>query len=305
LVKFRPNEVMGMSYISFQLPPFPTFIKGGEAVFTIGKKHIRRTYSVFDLLYVKKGVLHITEKDKQFSIHEGEYIILIPGLEHFGHKGCEEETHFIWFHFMLEGNYTIVSDVELDWAKLSLKEGNFEDPALFEFYIPQNNSIGQRELLEQMLKQLTLVGSEQTPEYKLRQQIIFHESLLQLQKQAMQIPSATEKVSEEVLWFIRENYQKPIKMSDISAILHFHPDYITRCVQKMVGISPSQYLYQYRMSIAKGLLAKTNDKVSAICLEVGIEDQGYFSKIFRKLEGMSPSEYRRIVHRTEGEGNVK
>jgi hypothetical protein len=169
-----------MSYISFRLPPFPTFIKGGEAVFSKGKKHIRRTYSVFDLLYVKKGVLHITENEKQFSIKEGEYFILIPGLEHYGHKGCEEETHFIWFHFMIERSYSIVSDVELDWGKLSLKEGNFEDPAQFEFYLPQFNSIGQRELFEQMLKQLTVVGSEQTPDYKLRQQIIFHDILLQL-----------------------------------------------------------------------------------------------------------------------------
>jgi YesN/AraC family two-component response regulator len=117
----------------------------------------------------------------------------------------------------------------------------------------------------------------------------------------MQVPSATEKLSEEVLRFITENYQKPIKMADISAFLHFHPDYITRCVQKTIGISPSQYLYQYRVSKAKGLLAKTNDKILAICREVGIEDQGYFSKVFRKHEGMSPGEYRRIVHRTEGE----
>jgi AraC-like DNA-binding protein len=290
-----------MSYISFQLPPFPTFITGAEAVFTKGKKHIRRTYTVFDLLYVKKGVLHITENEKQFSIKEGEYFILIPGLEHYGHKGCKEETHFIWFHFTIEGNYRIVPEVELDWTKLSLKDGNFEDPAKFEFFIPQYNSIGQRELIEQLLKQLVVVGSEQTPDLKLRQQIIFHDILLQLQKQAMQIPSATEKVSEDVLRFIRESYQKPIKMADISAFLHFHPDYITRCVQKTIGISPTQYLNQYRISKAKGLLAKTNDKISAICKEVGIEDQGYFSKTFRKLEGMSPVEYRRIVHRTEGE----
>jgi AraC-like DNA-binding protein len=292
---------MWLSYISFQLPPFPTFIKGGEAIFTKGKKHIRRTYSVFDFLYVKKGVLHITENGTEYSIGEGEYFILIPGLEHFGHKGCEDETHYIWFHFMIEGGYKIVPEVDLDWTKLSLREGNFEEPALFEFFIPQSNTFGQRELMEQMLKQLTLIGSEQTPDYQLRQQITFHEILLQIQKQAMQIPSATEKVSEEVLKFIRENYQKPIKMSDISSFLHFHPDYITRCVQKMIGISPSQYLYQYRVFKAKSLLAKTSDKISAICLAVGIEDQGYFSKIFRKLEGMSPGEYRRIVHRSDNE----
>jgi YesN/AraC family two-component response regulator len=89
-------------------------------------------------------------------------------------------------------------------------------------------------------------------------------------------------------------------MSDMSTFLHFHPDYITRCVQKTIGISPMQYLYQFRIAQAKRLLSTTNDKISSICKDVGIEDQGYFSKLFRKLEGMSPIQYRRIVHRSEG-----
>lgn len=291
---------MGLSYISFYLPPFPTFIKGGEAVFTKGNKHVRRTYTVFDLLYVLKGEIHIAEHNKNFTVREGEYVILVPGLEHYGHKGCEVETHYVWLHFNIEGQYEIVPKQHLDWSKLLIKEGNFEESALFHFYIPQYNVITQRELFEQLLKQLTMLESEQTPDHKLRQQILFQDILLQLQKQAMQIPSATEKVSEEVLRFIRENYQKPINMSDISTSLHFNPDYITRCVQKTIGISPSQYLNQYRIAKAKSLLATTNDKISSVCKDVGIEDQGYFSKLFRKMEGMSPGEYRRIVHRTEG-----
>lgn len=290
-----------MSHISFRLPPFPTFIKSGEAVFYKGNKHFRRTFHIFDLLYVTKGTLYMTENEKELTIKEGEYYILVPGFEHYGHKGCEEETHYIWFHFTIDGDYDIVPEIKLDWTKLSVKEGNFEESALFHFYIPQFNVITHRELLEQQLKQLTMLESEQTPDHKLRQQILFQEILLLLQKQAMHIPSATEKVSEEVLRYIRENYKKQIKMSDISMHLHFNADYITRCVQKTTGISPSQYLNQYRIAKAKRLLATTNDKISSICKEVGIEDQGYFSKLFRKMEGMSPGEYRRIVHRTEEE----
>ncbi|MBM6617115.1 helix-turn-helix transcriptional regulator [Bacillus suaedaesalsae] len=288
-----------MSYISFYLPPFPTFIKGGEAVFTKGNKHIRRTYTVFDLLYVLEGEIHITEHESRFTVQEGQYVILVPGLEHYGHKGCEGETRYVWLHFNIEHQYDVVPKQPLDWTKLSIREGDFEEAARFNFYIPQYNSITQRELLEQLLKQLTVLESEQSPDHKLRQQIIFQDILLLLQKQALQIPSATEKVSEEVLKYIRGNYQKPIKMADISANLHFNPDYITRCVQKTIGTSPSQYLNQYRIVKAKSRLATTNDKISSVCKDVGIEDQGYFSKLFRKMEGMSPGEYRRIVHRTE------
>ncbi len=43
-----------MEYITLSFPPFPIFIKGAESVFPKGQKHFRRTFSVFELLYVKR-----------------------------------------------------------------------------------------------------------------------------------------------------------------------------------------------------------------------------------------------------------
>ncbi len=287
-----------MNHLSFQIPPFPTFIKGGEAIFSKGKKHIRRNYSVFDLLYVKKGTLSITEGEKQFEINEGEYLILVPGVEHFGHKGCMEETNYIWLHFLVHGAYKSEYRTNLKWKNILEKEGTFEEPTQFMFYIPQYNSFQQRDMMEQNLMKVIQIGNDQTPDYHLRQQIMFQDFMLQLQKQAMQIPTAAEQVCEEVLIYIRGNYNKAFNMTLMSKQLHLHPDYITRCVQKTIGISPTHYLFQYRISQAKSLLSKSNVKISSICKEVGMEDQGYFSKVFRKFEGISPMEYRRIVQRS-------
>jgi AraC-like DNA-binding protein len=286
-----------MTYISFRVPPFPTYIKSGEAVFSKGKQHFRRTFSIFDLLYVKTGCIYIAEDGRKYSVKEGQYIVLIPEKEHVGFKGCDEETNYYWLHFSIETRYCLVDDIKLDWSKLAVREATFEESALFNFHLPQFGTINQRELIEQIFQQLVLLGNEGSPHNSLKQQILFHEFLLQMQKQALQIPTATEKVSEDALKYIKKNYKFSVKMSEMSAQLHFHPDYITRCVQKTIGINPSQYLNQYRISQAKRLLSTTNNKISSICREVGIEDQGYFSKLFKKLEGMSPGEYRRIVHR--------
>jgi AraC-like DNA-binding protein len=291
-----------MTYISFRVPPFPTFIKGGEAVFARGKKHFRRTFSVFDVLYVKSGCLYMLENEKRYNVKEGQFIFLIPGLEHYGYKGCDMETDFYWLHFMIEGSFKVVQPMDLDWAKLSVQEATFEEPALFDFQLPQYGEISQKELVDQIFQQLVLLGNERTPDYTLKQQILFQEFLLLLQKQALQIPTATEKVCEGALKYIKNNFKNAVNMTEMSSHLHFHPDYITRCVQKTIGITPSQYLNQYRISQAKRLLSTSNNKISSICRDVGIEDQGYFSKLFKKMEGMSPGEYRRIVHRMVEEG---
>jgi YesN/AraC family two-component response regulator len=56
-------------------------------------------------------------------------------------------------------------------------------------------------------------------------------------------------------------------------------------------------LTHYRLHQAKRLLVETEYKVSTISREVGIEDVTYFSKLFKKVEGTTPMEYRRLVHR--------
>ncbi|MCY8444964.1 AraC family transcriptional regulator, partial [Bacillus spizizenii] len=50
-----------MPRILFTVPPFPVFIAAGEGVFKRGETHVKRVFSVFDLIYVKHGTLYITE----------------------------------------------------------------------------------------------------------------------------------------------------------------------------------------------------------------------------------------------------
>jgi AraC-like DNA-binding protein len=70
-------------------------------------------------------------------------------------------------------------------------------------------------------------------------------------------------------------------------------------VQKTIGMSPMQYVTYYRLSKAKRLLSTTDVKISAIAKEVGIEDVTYFSRLFKRMEGMTPQEYRRNISRSK------
>jgi AraC-like DNA-binding protein len=56
-----------------------------------------------------------------------------------------------------------------------------------------------------------------------------------------------------------------------------------------------QYLNYYRLSKAKKWLAETNETIEAIAKRAGIEDGAYFSRLFKKIEGVTPTEYRRTV----------
>lgn len=243
----------------------------------------------------------MNEAGQEYEVKEGEYLILVPGLEHFGYRECGENTHFYWFHFQAEKPLTLSEKHSFSWTDVLIEEETFTEPAVFLLRIPQYGMLQNRELGERLLEELVQAGDSISIEEKLRQPLLFYRFLLLLQKEALAIPSAAEKVSEQAAAYIGQHYTEEVKMADIAEQLHYHVDYITRCMQKTMGISPLQYLNEIRISRAKRLLETTNEKVKSIAKQVGIQDETYFSRMFRKKEGMSPQVYRRMTQR-EGKG---
>ncbi|TWJ73922.1 HTH-type transcriptional activator Btr [Bacillus paralicheniformis] len=284
-----------MEHIIFTIPPLPVLITGGEGLFKKGEKHVRREYSVFDLLYVIQGELFLTEDGDPHQIREGEYIILVPGLEHYGHQGCQDDTRYFWLHFQ-EPSYGFAQQGGENWTELKLKKGTFETPTLYHLKIPRKGKIDQKAFIEQQFRRL-IDDSAQNSDLPLRKQLLFEELLIHLQKEAFHIPSASERVASEAQHYIDRHYKEKLSMEQLSAALHYHQDYITRCMQKAFGITPGQYANKAKVFEAKRLLSSTNDKMSSIAEQVGIDDPTYFSKLFKQIEGISPVEYRKMMKR--------
>ena len=88
-------------------------------------------------------------------------------------------------------------------------------------------------------------------EEKLKQPLHFYQVLIFLQKEAFAIPGAAEKVCEQAVAYIQRYYNRQLKMTDIAQELHYHADYLTRCMQKTMGVGPLQYLNEVRLQKAK------------------------------------------------------
>ena len=92
---------------------------------------------------------------------------------------------------------------------------------------------------------------------------------------------------------IHEFYQTGIMLDEISRKLDMTPEYLGTLFHKETGITFSNYLKNYRIAKAKELLVGTNLKLYEIAEKVGYSDSKYFSRIFKKQTGMTPSEYRK------------
>ncbi len=283
-------------FITFTVPPFPIYIASGKGIFHQGERHISRTFTVFDLLYVTKGELWMTEDEEAFHVKEGEYMILSPGLSHGGQLPCEEDTHYEWLHFSID-RFELTNRPREHWIDMKQNQATFEKPATYEFSLPRLGKVKGRSVLEKHLSVMSALNHDAS-ELPLKKQLLFEELLIHLQKEAFHIPSAKETVASEVVHFLEHHFMEKFHMEQLAEKLHYHPDYMTRCMQTVYGLTPNQYSHRLKIEKAKSMLASTNEKIAAIAEHVGIDDPTYFSKLFRQNEGMTPIEYRHLAKRT-------
>mgnify|MGYP005857661087 CR=1 FL=1 len=98
-----------------------------------------------------------------------------------------------------------------------------------------------------------------------------------------------------LLKYISDNYEKPLYLSDLSRMFHLNETYICDLFKKSLGKTFTEYLTGLRLKKAAELLVKTNTPISGISDTVGYSDYSYFSKIFKKHYGMSPTQYRKMT----------
>ena len=93
--------------------------------------------------------------------------------------------------------------------------------------------------------------------------------------------------------FLDENFHKKIPLDMIADEFFISKYHMSREFKKAYGITIANYIIAKRITYAKELLRFTDRKVEEVGRLCGIEDNSYFNKVFRKLEGMTASEYRK------------
>jgi AraC-like DNA-binding protein len=270
--------------------PWPEITSASYRYFYEGEKHINRICSYYVLIFMLERSLIFTEDHKEIELKKGEWYIQKPNLLQQGITGCPAPEYF-YIHFNAKemGNSDFsLNQIQYDDKKDELpyidSQKDYNNPIII-----AKRGLYDIKLLKSFFEQL---------DYSLRNNpfdLLSHQSIFLNILKYITLSEAKETdhgLAKQVILYLTKNYMTDVNCERLSEEFHFSTEYINRLVKKYCGLSPGQYLQQYRITRAKELLANTDHTLSYITTEVGYHDTTVFYKAFKKHTGMAPGLWR-------------
>jgi AraC-like DNA-binding protein len=283
-----------MKMLEFIIPPLPQFVTVGHSWWKQGQAHFRRSWSLYDLIIVTNGTLYMTEDDQPYTITAGSMLLLEPGRTHFGHLPCEQNTETYYVHFSHPVPPRELNSGGFEWME-SLQQPTDDDhnPRSHAMYLPKHTEVVLSPLLP-ILDRMVEIRNHIFIRNALELHSLTAQLLLELQQVIYQTRpmSRSLELCTRMARYLENHMQEPFSSKKLEDELHYHIDYLSRCLKKHTGMTPLQYQQHIRMERAKQMLAHTMTSIQEIAYEVGYEHSSYFIRIFRSKEGITPGAYR-------------
>ena len=230
----------------------------------------------YHILYVADGFCYIKSNNKKQKISKGNIIFFYPQerQEYSFHSSDKSVSYFI--HFTGTGCKDILNKVNPDDERIIYigKNIQFEDTfkkMLREYALKQNSyEIYCSGLLVELFS------------------IISRYSTI---KKA-NIEKTHESIIDDALLHIYKNLSH-ISVSQLSSRYFLSTGRFSHIFKEVTGKSPREYINDIKIQKAKDMIAYTDYPINKIAAEIGIEDQNYFSRLFKKNTNLSPTEYRK------------
>lgn len=277
-------------------PSFPLDVK----FFAFGKnRNIRlKRHDYFELVYVYSGSGAYQVQDREFSIEEGDVVVLNG---YFYHRLSEIRTHpFRAVVLYLQPGVISAGDSTGGQAQY-----------LMPFLLQDENFphvISRKLGLPKAIFNLMLKIQKELPATSDRSRLVartYLEMILVMLINHYKGQFATAGAFERrqrtlerlrpLFDYIDVHYSEPIALSCATSIVDMSKPHFMRCFKKATGQSFDTYLNRFRITKAQALLASTDLPITRVGQEVGFSDQSYFGLVFRRLLQITPRDYRKQV----------
>jgi len=301
-------------YLTYNYNRSPEIHKMGHSICTSDWSFSNRFDIDYELIIVTEGTSIYYFKDRSYHLYPGDILLIRPNEVHSAKNLSNIPCRFFYVHFM-PNNKTRMLDKHLIQKLIFdiINKSNISDKDKIIYTIPRTNfrkifiprysklNYSKNEIYTLMEKAIdeknyTTLTSELTIALYISQvftlitkQVLADHGFDSLLYSKGQIP----KVLQESMLYIHKNYTKALLVNEIAKKLNITPQYLTRLFKDNMGKSTVQYINGLRISKSKELIRRSTMTMQEITYSIGLDNPYYFSRLFKKYEGITPSAYKR------------
>lgn len=223
------------------------------------------------------GCLYIDEQ--RYPLKAGTFFFLQPAMKIQLMNDSENILRLHLLHYR---------SVQLDFGDDFIHAASMPSP-LNEGALPVHYSSSA--VTETLVLQLQQAFKEKSRLNDIKKQLVFCELLLHLHTCQKSDRLTVNESIQQTIAYMEEKYAKSIQVSELPVIAGMTPSSFCRAFKKITGLTPGHYLTRLRMVRAKELMSEQGAALRDIAVGVGFQDELYFSRVFKKTEGVSPSVY--------------
>lgn len=230
----------------------------------------------YQLLYVASGVATFFFNGQAHRLPAGNAVLYRPGeSQHYIYR-AEDKPQVYWLHF-----------TGRDAAERLKQHGLWEKQS---FYVGASSQFS--ELFDTVIRELQLCR----PLFRQLLTGLLEQLLLLLHRQLLEAPNPGRTVEGEI-WeavnYFQRHYARPIVVADYAKAHNMSSAWFIHEFKRRTGLPPMRYILNLRLSNARALLAETDYAISEIAAIVGFSDPLYFSRLFKRHFGHSPTQYQK------------
>lgn len=299
--------------ISFNITTVPIINMLGSTVCSRDWKLLQRTIPDYEIILPYHGEVTFFLEDISYRLLPGDFLIIPPNLLHHAHTIEANPGSFYYVHFSIFSEVETVTrqmlktEIEKAIQDISLEQESrpfFAMPKSYfsRVFIPTTICLNsyRNEILtlcEKALYErnhLNISSKTMISIYLSQILILVTRRLIEETNSYTAISTEGEipRMLQKAIFCIHEHIDRPIEVRTICKYLDVSPQYLIRLFQRYLHVYPIKYIQQLKISKAKDLIRETSMTMKEISFSIGYENTYYFSRVFRKLEGMSPTEYK-------------
>lgn len=233
------------------------------------------------LIYCHDGCGRAVIKGEQYSVEQGEFIIVPMKQAHIYQANEANPWTIYWVHFKGPAADAIVSMIKT-------KNNSYKG-----FIELSQTPIG---LFDEIYNQLTRGYSNDNLVYANMSFWHYLVSIVFNNKLPGAVKMNGKDDIDKAIDYLTERVDQNLSLEDIAATVNLSPSHFSYVFKRKTGFSPIEYFNHLKIQQACQYLLFTNLRIKEIGDKIGINDPYYFSRMFRKVMGMSPKEYKDKRH---------